>query len=209
MKKSTLLILLNSATAKMQKQNLLLSILFFFTFILLSGITANAQAAAPPAPTIFITQPSYPLSTGSITATAPSGTGYTYSINGGAFQPNPVFSGLASGSYTITTKNYAGLISNTTAFNINTLPAGPTCISSQTTLAASTGSITVTAPTGIGYSYSIDGLTYQSSPVFTGIPAGSYHLTVKSNAGIVSAATASNIDENSARAASALATCAL
>jgi hypothetical protein len=40
------------------------------------------------------------------------------------------------------------------------------------------GSITVTAPLGSEYTYSIDGTTFQISPAFTGLIAGSYTVSV-------------------------------
>jgi hypothetical protein len=45
------------------------------------------------------------------------------------------------------------------------------------------GSITVTNPVGSGYAYSINGATYQVSPVFSFLPAGTYAIAVNTNTG--------------------------
>ena len=48
----------------------------------------------------------------------------------------------------------------------------------QPTCAVSTGTITVTSPLGAQYTYSIDGGSYQSSPVFADVPSGTHSITV-------------------------------
>lgn len=63
--------------------------------------------------------------TGSISATASGGTGpYTYSINGGAFQASGNFTGLNTGSYTITAKDNNGCTGSASA-NVSNRPQGP------------------------------------------------------------------------------------
>ena len=48
----------------------------------------------------------------------------------------------------------------------------------------------VTAPTGTGLTYSINGTTYQSSTVFSGVAANAtYNVTVRNSAGCTSPAT--------------------
>jgi hypothetical protein len=47
-------------------------------------------------------------SNGSITATATGGSGFTFSLNNGAFQASGTFNNLAAGKYTITAKNSNG-----------------------------------------------------------------------------------------------------
>ena len=60
----------------------------------------------------------------------------------------------------------------TTASNeviLGSPPAAPTVTLTQPTCILATGTITVTAPTGAGMTYSIDGLTYQASATFSGL----------------------------------------
>lgn len=57
------------------------------------------------------------LSTGSIAATASGSTGFTFSLNNGAFQGSGTFSNLAKGTYTVTAKDGKGC-SKSSAFTI-------------------------------------------------------------------------------------------
>jgi hypothetical protein len=53
-----------------------------------------------------------------------------------------------------------------------------------------TGTITVTAPTGTGMTYSIDGSTYSNTDgMFMSVDAGSYSVTAKSSGGCISLGT--------------------
>jgi hypothetical protein len=55
-----------------------------------------------------------------------------------------------------------------------------TAISSNATCGASNGSITATGLGGTTpYQYSLDGITYQASNIFTGLAAGAYTVTIK------------------------------
>jgi hypothetical protein len=135
----------------------------------------------PATPTISIIQPTCSLATGTITVTAPLGTGLTYSINGINFQSSPIFRCLTARSYSVTVKN-GSCISIVKVGVINVQPATPvtpTVTIIRATYACSTGTITVTNPIGSGLTYSINGVNYQSSPVFAGLVSGSYNVTVK------------------------------
>ncbi|HCT30888.1 MAG TPA: hypothetical protein DIW31_09175, partial [Bacteroidales bacterium] len=76
---------------------------------------------------------------------------------------------------------------------INVLPAAPTAsVTTQPTCADATGTITITAPTGAGMTYSIDGSTYTNTTgIFTSVPVGTYTVTAKSTEGCISPATTS------------------
>jgi len=157
-------------------------------------LTINAQPLTPAAPTASVTaQPTCGISTGTITVTAPLGAGYTYSVDGTNYQSGTTFSGLATGSYNVTVKNSDGCISTATTLTINTqplTPAAPTAsVTAQPTCAVSTGTITVTAPIGAGYTYSVDGTNYQSGTTFSGLATGSYNVTMKNSDGCISLST--------------------
>src|SRR5205085_1275761 len=117
--------------------------------------------------------------------TAPIGAQYTYSIDGSTFQSSPTFTNVGAGGYTITVvSNVAGSCQATGNVTINAPATAPivTATSTDPTCAnPAAGSITVTAPLGAQYTYSIDGTTFQSSPVFNNVGAGGYTITVVSN----------------------------
>ncbi|MFP9098943.1 T9SS type B sorting domain-containing protein [Flavobacterium sp. RHBU_24] len=157
-----------------------------------------SQPSTPPAPDASVTQqPDCSLPTGTITVT-PAGTGFMYSVNGSNYQTSNVFSGLAAGSYNITVRNSSGCVSPAIVRVINAAPTGPTAPSviaeSPADCSSSTGSLTILSPTGNGLTYSIDGVNYQAGTLFTGLPAGSYPVTVKNTAGCVSVANIKVID---------------
>ena len=120
--------------------------------------------------------------TGSITATGLGGTTpYQYSLDGITYQASNVFTGLAAGAYTVTIKDANNCINTSVVVNIvNTSGATITAISSNATCGVSNGSITATGVGGTTpYQYSLDGITYQASNVFTGLTAGAYTVTIK------------------------------
>ncbi|MFP9119364.1 hypothetical protein ACLI08_16385, partial [Flavobacterium sp. RNTU_13] len=87
------------------------------------SVTINAAPATPTAPVATLVQPTCSVATGSITITAPTGTGMTYSINGTAYQASATFTGVTAGTYSVTAKNAAGCISSATSVTINAAPA--------------------------------------------------------------------------------------
>lgn len=128
------------------------------------------------------------LSNGSITVTATGGSGYTYSLNNGAFQASNVFSGLATGNYTVTAKSAAGCTGSASVALGATNPCAGVTVSvtlakTDPALNQSNGTITATATGATGFTYSLNGGTYQASNVFSGLAAGAYTVTAKSSAG--------------------------
>ncbi len=127
-------------------------------------------------------------SNGTITATATGSTGFTYSINGAAFQTSNTFTGLATGNYTITAKNTSGCTGVAqVALGSNNPCAGVTVLVSTTqvnpTTGNSNGSISATATGGTGFTYSLNNGVYQASGTFTNLAAGSYTITAKNSNG--------------------------
>lgn len=59
--------------------------------------------------------------TGGITVTSPTGSGFTYSVNGTNFQSSPVFSNLAAGNYTLWVRNSSSCTA-TSPFTVNPRP---------------------------------------------------------------------------------------
>lgn len=125
---------------------------------------------------------------GTIQLQASGGTGtLQYSINGGTtWQTTSSYTGLPAGTYTALVKDNAGCISGTSV-----------TLTQPTQLRISAYSVPVSCHGGndgqivVGYaiggigslSYSIDGLNYQSSSVFSSISSGTYTVHVKDIAG--------------------------
>ncbi|MCX6258691.1 MAG: ice-binding family protein, partial [Bacteroidia bacterium] len=134
-----------------------------------TSVTINAAPGAPATPTASATlQPTCNVPTGTITITAPTGAGITYSIDGSNYtNTTGVFTVVPSGTYTVTAQNASGCISPGTPVTINAapeVPAAPTASATlQPTCNVPTGTITITAPTGAGITYSIDGSTYTNT----------------------------------------------
>ena len=134
-------------------------------------------------PTLGITQSNGTclLNDGSITATGNGGAApYSFNINNGAFQLNPVFTNLGTGTYNIGVKDAAGCVSSSNVTITN--PTGPAITANTVTTSCglNNGSITATATGGVPpVQYSIDGFNFQSSNVFTSLSTGSYTLYAK------------------------------
>lgn len=143
--------------------------------------------------TNIIAQPTCAANIGSVQLQANGGSApFTYSINSGAIQTDPTFSNLAPGSYTYTITDNTGC-SITDVFNLTT----PYSISSNYTQTVaincygeSSAEISIIASGGQGgYEYSIDGITFQSGSVFTGIAAGEYQVISRDGNGCSSELT--------------------
>lgn len=144
-----------------------------------NNLTANITPVATSCPGV---------NNGSLTVTPTSGTApYTFTLNPGAIVRNgatALYTGLASGAYTITITDASGCI---TAPPLNTtVPAGAglTANTSQTPTTcagANNGTITVTPTNGTGpYTFLLDGVTTQTgaTTVFTGLSAGIHTIRI-------------------------------
>jgi len=157
--------------------------------------TNNPCAGITVAITTTVVQPATGQSNGSITAAATGGTGFTYSLNNGAFQNSGTFGGLAAGNYSITAKNANGCTGVTTvALGASNPCSGVTVAVTTTTVnpsaGASNGSITATATGGTGFTYSLNNGTYQASGTFSNLAAGTYTITAKNANGCLGSAQA-------------------
>src|SRR4029453_3272389 len=144
---------------------------------------------APAAPTASVTvQPTCAVPTGTIEVTAPLGANFQYSLDGGVFQASTTFTGVTAGTHNITLLNTVDptCISAPATVIVNavpTPPAAPTAsVTVQPTCAVPTGTIVVSAPTGAGFEYSIDGGAFQASATFTNVTPGDHDISVRNTA---------------------------
>jgi gliding motility-associated-like protein len=136
-------------------------------------------SSLPLAPVVAITQPTCLVATGTITITPSGNAGETYSINGTTYQVSNVFTGLAAGTYTVTTKNSNGCTSAVTNAVINAQPAAavvPTITVAPGTTICAGGATTLTASTSAAYQWFKDGsaIVGATQATYTADAAGSY-----------------------------------
>lgn len=135
------------------------------------------------------------LNDGTITVTAGSGTApYTFALDGSAtFQSSNVFTNVSAGSHTVTIKDANGCTGPVTV----TVAQGPSLTGTTTSTPTSCpgvndGTITVTATSGTApYTYSLDGITFQTSSTFGPLAAASYTITIKDANGCTGTVTGS------------------
>jgi hypothetical protein len=162
--------------------------------------TMGAQPQTPGVPSATVIQPTCATATGSITVNSPDAA-ITYTLTG----PSPaittqsnttgIFSGLAPGTYGLTaTKN--GCTSGSVSKTVNpslTNPSFTVCLV-QPTLCASTGSVTVNATGGSGFTYKLNNGAPQGSNVFSNLASGSVtSITVANSDGCSATVSCANL----------------
>lgn len=123
-------------------------------------------------------------SNGAINITPSGGVGpYEYSLDGTTWQPSNSFA-VTAGNYTVTIRDANGC-TTTQSVNVSEPPV-LSAVSANTAASCDGGDdgvITVTATGGNStYSYSLDGVNFQSSNIFN-VGPGTYTVTVKDNMG--------------------------
>lgn len=171
-----------------------LSVLLFFIVIIIYSCSKGGGGGVAPDPCAgvnitvagSVTNSTTGSSNGSISASASGGSsGFTYSINGGAFQSSGSFINLAAGSYTVSAKNTSGCTGSATFTLVATNPCagvtivvGGTSINPTSTLTTN-GSISATASGSSGFTFNLNGGTFQSSGNFSNLGTGTYTVVAK------------------------------
>lgn len=155
------------------------------------GCEANSSPVTITQPTVVVASAGTVVNvackgtnTGSIQVVGAGGVGgYTYSLNGGAFQASDSFTGLTAASYTIAVRDANGCV-DSEVVTITEPTLLTASIASQTNVNCngnSNGSVEVTGAGGVGpYMYSLNSGAFQNAPgIFTGLAAGTYTVTVR------------------------------
>ncbi|MBL0340120.1 MAG: T9SS type A sorting domain-containing protein [Bacteroidetes bacterium] len=159
-----------------------------------NGCLSNVSVTVPnsPAPTVTATATTASCNNANASITA-NGSGGTlplqYSINGVTFQASNFFAGLTPGIYVVSVKDFNNCI-NTVSVTVNST-SGPqvTATTAASSCGLNTGSITAAGSGGAGaLQYSINGINFQVSTLFSGIAAGTYTLMVRDGNGCLGAA---------------------
>lgn len=129
-------------------------------------------------------QPSCLQPDGTIEITEPLGDQFEYSSDGVIYRKSPVFAELVPGNYPVSVRDTAtGCESKTLVLTVNTIPPIPEVllveVSAQPNCLVQSGTIEVLSPIGTDFEYSLDGISYQASPVFAGLLPGNYSVTLK------------------------------
>src|SRR5882757_9969471 len=111
---------------------------------------------------------------------APYGPPYQYSLDGITWQSTGQFRNKPAGLYTVQIRDGSGNIHLYTTLIVNNCDLQVSATTSNNTCGQSTASITVTVNLGHPpYQYSLDGVNFQASNIFTGLSSGIYSVLVK------------------------------
>ncbi|MGH1436046.1 MAG: gliding motility-associated C-terminal domain-containing protein [Lewinella sp.] len=121
---------------------------------------------------------------------------FQFSLNGGPVQNNGNFSGLAAGEYTLNLVDQAGCTATASA---TVLPSGifeiDEVLVANATCGENNGSIEIVATGGIPpYSYEINDLGNEISPVFSDLAAGTYTVRAEDASGCFAETTVTLVD---------------
>ena len=138
------------------------------------------DACSPVIAATFI-NPSCNLSNGSIDATASFGTQpYQFSLGGINFQPGGLFTGLSAGSYSVIVKDANNYRDTIDIILVNSLPLQLSTTTTASSCIQNDGTVNATGSGGAApLKYSIDGIVFGPSGIFTGLAPGNYSITVK------------------------------
>ncbi|MFT3911289.1 MAG: gliding motility-associated C-terminal domain-containing protein [Ferruginibacter sp.] len=151
-----------------------------------------ASGAAPTATAAVVNATCPGVDNGTITITPPAtGAPFIYTLNPGAIvqNNNPVFTGLAPGTYTITFTNSftcSGTVPVNPVVGVGAAPTATALAANATCPGVDDGTITITPPaTGGPFIYTLNpgNVIQNNNPVFTGLATGTYTITFTNAAG--------------------------
>ncbi len=112
---------------------------------------------------------------------------YTYSLDGINFQASDSFDSLGYGVHSLYIKNSIGTVQIISINIIHSCFLILDYIAVDAACTTNNGIITVNCSNGVPpYQYTVDGINYQASNIFTGMAAGNYYVTARDAAGTLS-----------------------
>jgi len=159
----------------------------FFRMIVRESCVLTLQAT--------ITDATCGQSDGQISASAINGLApYAFSIDGLHFQASGTFTGLPAGNYTVWVHDGNGTLQSAKVQILDNCPT-VTAVANAAYCGHNDGSLTSSGSKGrTPYTYSIDGIHFQTSPVFSPLVPGPYTITLKDADGFTAIATATVTD---------------
>jgi len=152
-----------------------------------AGCKSYSQVVITQAPELMASVVSVPascfsLNDGELEVTSTGGTGiHSYSLNGVNYQSSSVFNNLTAGTYTVYIRDVTSCVKT-----ISVLISQPTILNSTVAITnascfgVSSGSLVVSTVGGVqDYSYSIDGINFQTQSSFQNLPFGQYVITTR------------------------------
>jgi hypothetical protein len=137
------------------------------------------------------------VANGAINASAAGSTGFTYQLGAGAFQASGNFTALLPGNYNVTVKDADGC-TKTQVFTIpydacigKTLGISAATTASDKCAGTGTGSITITAIGGTGFTYQLGTGAFQASNIFNNVAVNTFAIAVKDADGCVKSGSTS------------------
>jgi hypothetical protein len=138
-------------------------------------------------------------SSGSLLISASGGSGpYEFSLNGQNFQSLPSYTGLPAGVYTYAVRDNRSCTAQNSVTITQPSPITAIISSTSATCGVNNGGVQAVASGGSGgaYSYSLDGLSFNTTGNFVALNAGTYFVTVKDAASCKRVFTESVADAN-------------
>ena len=137
--------------------------------------------------TVYLTRPSCHQSDGALTILASSaiGSDFEYSINGIDFQSSRLFSGLGEGWYEVWVRDENDCIASREVYLANRdAPRIEEVQVNHPYCGEANGSLSIDASSPYGaVTYSLDDVSYQSSPLFAGLTEGVFQIFVQDSSG--------------------------
>jgi gliding motility-associated-like protein len=169
-----------------------------------ASFTNLAQLTVPTVPTVSVTAPTCSANGFATITNYLAGLTYVFTPVGPTVDGTGLISGMTIGTnYTVSASNGSCASSDSSSFTIaamlNTPAIATASVTVQPTCPNPSGTIVVTAPLGGSLEYSIDnGVTYQTSPTFSGLaPDSSYTIIVRNTSSGCTSSASPNIIINS------------